>query len=237
MPPRRLLAHLDALGVVPVTWWTALILLSGLVVTAPVVLRPFAAATAWRPAPTAAAGLWLTVIAALTLGPGGGSAAERVGCPLPDESFADVPVEVGHDLESALNAVLLGPVGVALVLASRRVLVPVLLVVVLPGLIEVAQLFVPGRFCSPADYILNVAGASPESGDRHRSCRARSLRTPAGVEVAAAVRAGGRRTGGDRACSGPVRCGPASRRTGPPPCARRRCRARCGRSGRPSGRR
>lgn len=157
MPPSLLLAHLDAFGVVPLTWWSVLIVLSGLGLTA-TLLRPFVAATGWRLAPTAVAGLWLSVIGALTLGPGAGFDAERAGCVLPDESVADVLVEIGHDLESALNALLLAPLAVALVLASRRVLTPVMVVVVLPGLIEVAQLFVPGRFCSPADYVLNVSG-------------------------------------------------------------------------------
>ncbi|MBN9098035.1 MULTISPECIES: VanZ family protein [unclassified Pseudonocardia] len=157
MPPRLFVAHVDAFGVVPLTWWAALILVCGLVLTAAVV-RPFTAVTGWRPIPTAATGVWLAVTAALTLGPGNLSPDERAGCAVPDDSTADVLIELGHSLEGALNAVLLLPLGVTLVLASRRALVPGAVVVVLPGLVELAQLFVPGRFCSLTDFVLNAAG-------------------------------------------------------------------------------
>lgn len=151
------LPHLDAFGIVPLTWSAALILGVCLAITA-VGWARVAEATGWRPVPTAVAGVCLAVVAALTLGPGSESTLGRVPCVWPSESLAGVLAEVGHDLESALNAVLLMPLGVVLVLAVRRPLVPVLVVAMLPGVVEASQSLIPGRFCSPADYLLNVVG-------------------------------------------------------------------------------
>lgn len=151
-------AHVDVFGVVPVTGAALLVLGCGLVVTA-IAWGPVVARTGWRPVPVALAGVWLAVTAALTLGPSGNpDTVQAGGCPLPTQSVVGVLLEVGHDRQSALNTALLLPLGLTLVMGIRRVLPPTLVVVVLPGVIEATQLAIPGRVCSPADYLLNVAG-------------------------------------------------------------------------------
>lgn len=142
--------------VVPVSTSTVVVLLVG--VAAVVVLwRPLVARTGWRSLPILLAGASLAAIVAITL-----VGADRVGttscASLSGLGLAYVLSEAGHDLESFLNAALLVPLGLTLVLGMRRTLPPLMVVLVLPGLIEAAQLVVPGRVCSAADYVLNVSG-------------------------------------------------------------------------------
>lgn len=146
------------LGVVPVSWSTAVVLLVGLGAVE-VGWRPVIDRTRWRPLPTLLAGVLLALTIALTIGWGADLRSPGPGCASWEEpGIAGVLLEAGHDLESFLNAALLVPLGLTLVVGARRVLPALLVVLVLPGLIEGVQLMLPGRFCSPADYLLNVAG-------------------------------------------------------------------------------
>lgn len=151
--------HADLLGIVPVSWYSLAVMGLGLALTA-IGLRPIVARTGWRRWPIAGAGVALTSTVALTLGSWGSTDVVRApGCTFPgDTDVLALLLEAGHDLESALNAVLLVPLGLLLVLGIRKVLPPLLVVLVLPGVIEMTQLAIPGRVCSLADYLLNVAG-------------------------------------------------------------------------------
>ncbi len=144
------------LHVVPVSTSTVVVLLVGVAVVV-VLWRPLVVRTGWRPLPVLLAGACLAATAALTL-----VAADRASIPgcasLGGLDLGYVLSEAGHDLESFLNAALFVPLGLTLVLGMRRTLPPLMVVLVLPGLIEAAQLVVPGRVCSAADYVLNVAG-------------------------------------------------------------------------------
>ncbi len=53
---------------------------------------------------------------------------------------------------------LLLPLGVAVVLAARRLGPGLLVVLVVPAAIELAQTRVPGRVCSGVDYATNASG-------------------------------------------------------------------------------
>lgn len=144
------------LGVVPFSWSTVAVLVVGSAAVA-VLTRPLAARTGWRPLPVLFAGGCLVAVLALTLG--GAGHGQSSGCARWNEAGPiGVLSEAGHDLESFLNAALFFPLGLALVLVVRRALPPSLVVLVLPGVIEAAQLLVPGRICSAADYLLNVSG-------------------------------------------------------------------------------
>lgn len=145
--------------VVPVSWSTVLILSVALAVIA-VGWRPVVRRTGWSARPTLVSAVGLAVVLALTLGGGtepdhihGGAAACSA-----EESVAETLLEPTHNLESALNLALLVPVGAASALAVRRPFPPLLLVLVLPAAVEAVQLTVPGRICSPADYLLNALG-------------------------------------------------------------------------------
>ncbi|MBW0108844.1 VanZ family protein [Pseudonocardia sp. KRD-182] len=143
-------------GVVPFTWSTVAVLLVGLVAVA-ILWKPLVVRTGWQPMPIMFAGVCLAATAALTLG--GAGHVPNTGCVVWNNAgVIGVLTEASHDLESFFNAALLLPLGLTLVLAMRRTLPPLLVVLVLPGLIEAAQLVVPGRVCSTADYLLNVSG-------------------------------------------------------------------------------
>lgn len=152
-------------GVVPVSWWTALVLAAGLTATA-AGGRRLAERAGWRVVPTVVALAALTVVLALTLTPstdGHSHGIEAGGCLslLPSDELHAVTeiAEVGQ-LESQLNALLLVPLGVALMLAVRRLTIPLLTVLVLPVLIELAQGVLPGRICSLSDLLLNAGGGA-----------------------------------------------------------------------------
>jgi hypothetical protein len=147
---------LSMMHVVPVSTSTVVVLLVG-VAAVMALWRPLIARTGWRPLPILFAGFCLAATAALTLV--GADRASITGCAsVSGLDLGYVLAEAGHDLESFLNAALFLPLGLTLVLGIRRTLPPLMVVLVLPGLIEAAQLVVAGRVCSAADYVLNVAG-------------------------------------------------------------------------------
>jgi VanZ family protein len=53
---------------------------------------------------------------------------------------------------------MLMPLGFGLMLATRRVVWPSLLVVLLPVAIELTQVLIPGRECSVSDWLANSLG-------------------------------------------------------------------------------
>ncbi|MBO0850898.1 MAG: VanZ family protein, partial [Pseudonocardia sp.] len=118
--------------------------------------------TGWRPLPTLVALLALTGALALTVSPRGGRSRNRrtlAECvPVDWAELGHAAARVGGSLESLLNIGLLLPLGLALVLASRKVVWPAAMMVLLPAGIELAQTSINGRLCTPADWIANALG-------------------------------------------------------------------------------
>jgi len=128
-------------------------------VLALLVWRPLVARTGWRRWPTLTMLLALCMAGALTLPPNGGRIRPLSACiPTDLDDVTRAVGRVGGGLENLLNVAMLMPLGLAAVLATRRVLGPALLVLILPAAIEMTQTLVPGRQCSPADYLANAVG-------------------------------------------------------------------------------
>jgi VanZ family protein len=146
--------------VTPLSWWTVgYAVLAVLVVVA--VRGPLVRRTGWRPAWTVVSLLALAAVLAVTLAPSrdfprplgvGSCLREAAGQVRNGSAFA-----LGG-AQAELNLVLLVPLGTALVLATRRVRVPLAVVLALPALVELTQTQVPGRLCSGNDYVVNVTG-------------------------------------------------------------------------------
>ena len=152
--------HLRLRWLVPISRWT---LLSGVVLLVLVLLtwRRAAARLRWRRVPTLFALLSLAGALALTLSPRDWLANHRSLHQCLPHSWASLghsAMHVGNSLESLLNIVMLMPLGYFLVLACRRALWPAALVVALPAAIELTQVIVPGRECSPQDWMANALG-------------------------------------------------------------------------------
>lgn len=147
-----------AFDVTPLSPLTGLYALLGVVLSL-LVWRPLAHATGWAPVPTLFALLALTLVLALTLAPAPADlASDSSGCYFGSHHLRSRLLQIRTDPESLLNLVLFVPLGLLAVLAVRRVWPPTLLVLVLPAVIELAQLRIPGRECSGIDYLTNVAG-------------------------------------------------------------------------------
>lgn len=145
-------------GSIPINRWSLLV---GMVGAAIVVLisNPLARRAGWRPVPTMVALLGLAMVVSVTI-PENGERLGSVAACLP-EDLGDVERAVGRlggGLESLLNMAMLMPFAVAAVLATRRVLPTAVVVLVLPAVVELVQTQVPGRQCSPSDYLANVLG-------------------------------------------------------------------------------
>lgn len=177
--------------VVPISRWTPVLGLAALVLCLPL-WRRVASRFGWRPVPTLLALLSLAGALALTLSPRGwwGNHKSLAQC-LPSQwsQVAGAMAKVGANLGSLLNVAMLVPLGVALVLATRRVGWPALLVALLPAGIEMVQTVIPGRQCSPTDYFANALGglAGVALGALvDRRCRARErVAEPVGQPPAA----------------------------------------------------
>ena len=148
------------LAVTPLSRWTlGCAVVGGL--AAVVVRGPLVRRTGWRPGWTLVSLLTLAAVLAVTLAP-----SHDVPRPLGVRScLRGTTGQLGNGslfalggAEAGLNLVLLVPLGVVLVMATRGLLVPVAVVVVLPALVELTQTQVPGRTCSGSDYVANVAG-------------------------------------------------------------------------------
>ena len=144
---------------VPLTWWTVLGLLVGGAASL-LLWRPLAARTGWHPGWTLTSLLLLSSTLALTFGPG----LQRhpptlVEClPTRASKLLRALAQVGGNLENSLNLLMLAPVVIAVVLATRSTRHGVWLAIGLPSLIEIVQSQIPGRVCSTADYIANALG-------------------------------------------------------------------------------
>jgi glycopeptide antibiotics resistance protein len=144
----------------PVNHWTPLLGLLGVAVCV-LAWRPLAALAGWRPLPTLLAMVSLVAALTLTLVPKGwgGNHRSLAQClPADWAEFGDSAAHVGTGVESWLNIAMLVPLGYGLMLATRRVVWPSLLVVLLPVAIELTQVLIPGRECSVSDWIANSLG-------------------------------------------------------------------------------
>jgi VanZ family protein len=157
----ELLEALQLRGTIPISKWTLVLTVLGIGACL-VSWRWLARRAGWRPLPTLAALLALTGALALTLSPRGGRSRNRrtiAECvPADWADLGHAADRVGASVESLLNIGLLVPLGFALVLASRRVVWPAVLVLLLPAAIELAQTQINGRQCTPADWMANALG-------------------------------------------------------------------------------
>lgn len=146
-------------GSIPINRWSLLVGVLGAVIVV-LVSNPLARRFGWRPVPTMAALLGLAMVVSVTL-PKDGHRVGSVAACLPKDPGDAVSAfgRLGGSLENLLNVAMLMPFAAAAVLATRRVLPIALLVLVLPAVIELIQTQVPGRQCSPSDYLANVLGA------------------------------------------------------------------------------
>ncbi len=172
-----------ALFVTPISPAALLLAAAGTVVSL-LLWRPLVRVSGWRPVPTLLALLALTAVCALTLAPGsnpgeGGARACIAGAPVHLRARL---LAIRTSPEALLNMVLLVPLGCFAVLAVRRLWPALVLVLVLPAAIELAQTRIPGRVCSGIDYLTNAAGGvlGAVLGIVVLSCWQRRQRGPSG---------------------------------------------------------
>jgi hypothetical protein len=145
---------------IPISQWTPLFVLLGIGLCL-LSWRWVATRTGWRSLPTLGALLTLAGALALTLSPRGWDGNHRSLAQCIPTDWAEVgraASHVGSSLESLLNVGLLTPFGIALVLASRRVIWPAAVMVLLPTVVELSQTGIRGRECSATDWIANALG-------------------------------------------------------------------------------
>lgn len=124
------------------------------------VSRPLARRTGWSPAWTLVSLALGVSTLALTLLPGGARGPGGLRSCVRAAASGEGLLTNFSAADTALNLILLVPLGFAVVLATRRVAPGLLVVLVLPGLIELTQTQVPGRVCSGVDYATNVVGGT-----------------------------------------------------------------------------
>jgi glycopeptide antibiotics resistance protein len=146
---------------VPVSVWTLVALVGGVAVSL-LVWRRLARWWNWRPGATLGALLSLTVALTLTVTPVPGGTRLGLAACIPydwNDLIYNVLYTGGGVFATLLNLVLLGPLAVSLVLATRRVLPAVAVGLLLPPAVELVQTQLPGRGCTVADWLANSAGA------------------------------------------------------------------------------
>lgn len=146
---------------VPVSGWTLAVLVVGAALSL-LLWRPLARRRDWRPAATLAALLLLTATLALTVTPEGRGRPMGLRACIPDD-LPDLVFNIFHTggglTGDLLNLVLMLPLTVSLVLATRRVLPAAAVAVLLPFSVELVQTQLPGRSCAISDLVTNAAGA------------------------------------------------------------------------------
>jgi glycopeptide antibiotics resistance protein len=144
---------------VPISWSTLLVLLCGVLLSRSVG-DWLASSLGWRRGASVAAWIALSTVLALTVTPDGAESTGQDHCSLDyvAQVFSEPLRASGGVGGGLLNLLLLLPLGTALVMASGRASIAVLMVLALPVIIEVAQRSIPGRLCSISDYLTNTAG-------------------------------------------------------------------------------
>lgn len=146
---------------VPLSGWTLLGLMVSVVLS--LALWPLARRAGWRPGWALAALLSAGLALALTVTPEPGLPVQGVAACIPydwNDLLYNVLYTGGGVFAGLLNLLLLLPLAVSLVLATRRAWPAVLTVVALPWVIEAIQTQLPGRACTVSDILANVAGGA-----------------------------------------------------------------------------
>lgn len=146
---------------IPVSVWTLVMAAAGVSISL-LVWRPLARRRRWQPGATLAALLLGTGALALTLAPAGGPPAMGLDACIPydwNDFLFNVLHTGGGIFGDILNVLLLLPLTLSLVLASRRMLPAVAVAVLLSPAIELVQTQLPGRACAITDILTNDTGA------------------------------------------------------------------------------
>lgn len=146
--------------VIPVSGLTVA-LLAACVGASLLVWRPLVHRFGWRPGATLAALVAISVVLAITLHPGtastgSGSLGQCVQL-VKQQVLRDL-LAIGNDREALVGVAALVPVGFFVMLATGRASVAAATVLILPGVIELAQLKITGRDCNPVDYLASGLG-------------------------------------------------------------------------------
>lgn len=145
---------------IPLSWWTAVALAGGVGLSA-MLWRPLSRRCGWRPHWTAAACVSVAAVLALTLTPGDEIRHTGLRECIPQEP-SDVWFLIFHTggglFADVLNVLLMWPVTVSLVMATRRVLPALLVSPLMPLSIELTQILIPGRVCAVSDLVTNTIG-------------------------------------------------------------------------------
>lgn len=145
---------------IPLSWWTAVALAGGVALSA-MLWRPLSRRCGWRPPWTLAALICLTGVLALTLTPG--DERRHIGLrecipQEPSDAWFLIFHTGGGVFADMLNVLLMWPVTVSVVMATRRVLPALLVSPLLPLFIELTQTLIPGRVCAVSDLVTNTIG-------------------------------------------------------------------------------
>jgi hypothetical protein len=147
-------------GAVPVSGLSVMLLVVGLLV-ALLVWLPLTRRLGWQPASTLALLVAIAVMLTITLHPGTGAdqAASLTSCVqlTKQQVLHDLVAIIGSHQELVSAAAMI-PVGFFAAIAARRGAPAAGLVLILPGLIELAQLKVTGRDCNAASFLLTALG-------------------------------------------------------------------------------
>ena len=147
-------------GAIPVSGLSVILLVVGLVAGL-IIWLPLARWLGWQPASTLALLVAIVVMLTITLHPGTGAdqAASLTSCVqlTKQQVLHDLAVVIGSHQE-LVGAAAMIPVGFFAATAARRGAPAAALVLILPGVIELAQLKVTGRDCNAASFLLTGLG-------------------------------------------------------------------------------
>jgi hypothetical protein len=147
-------------GAVPVSGLSVILLVAGLLAGL-LGWLPLARWLGWQPASTLALLIAIAGMLTITLHPGAGpdQAASLTSCAqlTKQQVLHDLVVIIGNHQELVGVAAMI-PVGFFAATAARRGAPAAALVLILPGVIELAQLKVTGRDCNAASFLLTGLG-------------------------------------------------------------------------------